>query len=407
MNSRHAHRELSLLLMFVPCLVVSIVVLLSLSLTAQSTEAASPHVDVMTLNSDISPASLQFLTRAIDTAEHDGARALVIQIDTPGGDINSMKSMTQLELASSVPIISYVSPIGGRAASAGAFLALAAHVAVMAPTTRIGASSPITSSGADIGSTLKAKIENDLVASITGIQNRYRRNADLAAKMVTDAKSYDSTTAIQQKIVDVGASNLSDLLNSAVQGRVVTLSSNHSVPLETAGVPIQTIDSSAVDVLYTFLLDPNVTFLLFIVAAIGIFLEISHPGAILPGVAGAISLLLFMLSVGSLAPNWVGLILMLLAFVLLVLDVKLPTHGVLTLGAVVSLIIGGLLLFNTGDSYGGPKMDPLIVYVMAGVIGIIGFTLVTFAVRARRHRQVTGVEGMVGASATALTPLQP
>jgi membrane-bound serine protease (ClpP class) len=360
----------------------------------------------MVLNSDINSASLRFLTRAIDTAEHDGAQALVVEIDTPGGDIDSMKTMTQAELASSVPVIAYVSPTGGRAASAGAFVTLAAQIAAMAPTTRIGASSPVTSTGGDIESTLKSKIENDLVASITGIQQRYGRNVDLAVAMVTQAKSYDDTTAIQQHLVDLGAANLNDLLVK-VQGKTVTLSSGRSVTLQTANDSVQMTNATAADTLYAFLLDPNVVFLLFIVAMIGLYLEISHPGVILPGVTGAIALLLFLFAVGSLSPNWAGLGLMVLAFVFLVLDVRLPTHGVLTLGAVISLIVGSLLFFNSGSPYGGPQVDPLVVYIMSGVIGLIGLTLVTFIVRAKRKAVASGTEAMIGAKATALTPLSP
>src|SRR5436309_6594252 len=154
MDSRQLYRKPLWLSLLFPCAIVFVAVLLSLSLSTRSAEAASPHVDVMVLNSDISPASLRFLTQAIDTAEHDGAQALVIEIDTPGGDIDSMKAMTQAELSSTIPVIAYVSPTGGRAASAGAFVMLAAQVAVMAPTTRIGASSPISSTGSNLDSTL-------------------------------------------------------------------------------------------------------------------------------------------------------------------------------------------------------------------------------------------------------------
>jgi membrane-bound serine protease (ClpP class) len=166
-------------------------------------------------------------------------------------------------------------------------------------------------------------------------------------------------------------------------------------------------NATAADTLYAFLLDPNVVFLLFIVAMIGLYLEISHPGAILPGVTGTIALLLFLFAVGSLSPNWAGLGLMVLAFVFLVLDVRLPTHGILTLGAVISLIVGSLLFFNSGSPYGGPQVDPLVVYIMSGVIGLIGLTLVTFIVRAKRKAVASGTEAMIGAKATALTPLSP
>src|SRR6266581_1708195 len=355
MFSHHTHYKSHALSLF-PLSIIVVLVLLALTLTAQSAAAASPHVDRMVLNGEINPASLRLLTKAVSTAENDGARVLVIEIDTPGGDLDSLKAMTQVELGSTVPIISYVSPTGGRAASAGAFVTLAAQVAAMAPTTRIGASSPVTNTGGDIGSTLKSKIENDLVASMTGIQERYHRNVPLATKMVTQAASYDDQTAESQHLVDYGATSLSDLLGK-VNGQTVTLQSGRTVTLQTAGVSVQTIEPSIVDTLYSFLLDPNVIFLLFIVAMIGIYLEISHPGVILPGVTGGIALVLFLLAVGSLSLNWAGLALMVLAFVLLVLDLRLPTHGVLTVGAIISLIFGALLFFNSGGPYSGPQVN--------------------------------------------------
>lgn len=375
--------------------------------SAQAVRAASPFVDVTTLKGEINAASLHSLQRAIESAERDGAQALVIQIDTPGGDIGSMQSMVQAELASSVPIIAYVSPQGGQAASAGAFVTLAAQVAAMAPTTRIGASSPVDGSGGDIGSTLKSKIENDLTKLITGIQLRYGRNVPLATAMVTDAKSYDDSAAINQHLVDLGATNLQTLLN-VVDGRSVALSSGQIVQLQTAGISQHQLEASPLDTLYGFLLDPNVVFLLFIVAMLGIYLEISHPGVILPGVAGAIALILFLFAVGSLAPNWAGLALMVLAFVLLVLDVRLPTHGVLTVGAVISLAAGAIIFFNSGSSpYDGERINVVLVYVISALVGLLGLTLVFFIVRAQNLRVNTGTEGMVGATVTALTPLLP
>src|SRR6266571_5673393 len=408
MNSRHTHRMTRGLPLLLAGIILTVVVSLSFTLTARTAVAASssPHVDVMTLNTDIGPASLHSLTSAIATAESDGAQALVIQVDTPGGDIASMKSMVEAELNSTVPIISYVSPTGAYAASAAAFVALAAPIAAMAPTTRIGASSPISSTGSNLDSTLKAKLEQDLSASMRGIQTRYHRSGvDFAIKMVTNAASYDDTQAVNGGIVDLKATSLSNLLNQ-VDGKQVELNSG-PVTLHTNGVSVQTIEPSLFDSLYGFLLDPNVIFLLFIIAMIGIYLEISHPGAILPGTAGGIALLLFLFAVGSLAPNWAGLALMVLAFVLLVLDVRLPTHGVLTVGAVISLVFGALLFFNSGGPYSGPQVNPLVVYSMAGLVGLIGFSLVTVIVRVQRRPVTTGVEAMIGAKVVALTPLLP
>src|SRR6266487_3847424 len=365
-NAMHSRQSSArhLYLLLLSALIVVVVSLFG-TLSARTASAASPHVDMMTLNSEINPASLSFLKKAIATAEGDGSQALVIEVNTPGGDLASLNSMTEAELSSTVPIITYVSPAGGFAASAGALVTLAAPVAAMAPTTRIGASSPIEGTGADIGSTLKAKLENDLVASLKGIQDRYGRNFPLAAAMVTKAASYDDVTAYNNHLIDYRASSLG------------------------------------------LLLDPNVIFLLFIIAMIGIYLEISHPGIILPGVAGGIAFVLFLFGVGSLTPNWAGFALMLLAFVLLVMDLRLPAHGVLTVGAIISLVFGALLFFNSGGPYNGPMVNPVVVYSMAAVIGLISFALITLVVRAQRRPVTTGTEGMIGTKAVALTPLLP
>jgi membrane-bound serine protease (ClpP class) len=409
MHAHHTLPDFRVIVRMLPSLSGIVVLFVALLCTSRGALAASSHVDVMVLNYDVGTVSARVLTRAIDTAQHDGAQALVVEIDTPGGDIDAMKTMTQAELASKVPIITYVSPTGGRAASAGAFVALAAPLVAMAPATRIGASSPVTGSGGDIGSTLKAKIENDLTASITSMQERYARNVPLAVAMVTQARSYDDVTALRQHLINIGGSNAANLttLLQTVNGRSVTLVNGQTVTLRTAGASIQTISATPIDNFYGFLIDPNIAFLLFVLAMIGIYLEVAHPGAILPGVTGSIALILFLFAAGSLAPDWAGLILMVLAFVLLVLDLRLPTHGVLTVGAVVSLIVGSLLFFNTGNPYGEPGINPWVVYAVAGFVGLLGLSLVTFVVRAQRLPASNGVEGMTGSKVIAITPLLP
>src|SRR5260370_31782439 len=214
MFPRHTRRKPSPLPLFPALLIAVVLILLSLAFRAGSAHAASvgAHVDVMTLDSDISPASLRYLTNTINTAESDGAAALVIEVNTPGGDLGSMESMKVAELNSTVPIISYVAPTGAWAASAGAFVALAAQVAVMAPGTTIGASTPVTSTGADIGSTNKSQIENVLSSDMTSIENRYRRQGvNAALKMITDSTAYTDQQAYQNNIIDLLAGSLNDL----------------------------------------------------------------------------------------------------------------------------------------------------------------------------------------------------
>ena len=392
-------------------LVLIALVLTTLTLvgTGQSASAVSgSSVDVTMLNSQIDASSQRFVTGAIASAEKDGSQALVIEVNTPGGAIDAMQAIITAELNSTVPIITYVSPSGAYAASAGALITLAAPLAAMAPSTTIGASSPVNSDGSNLASTEQAKVESVLVTDITNIQTRYKRNVDLATRMITNAASYGDQQAQTQGLVDIDASNLNDLLNQA-NGRVVTLASGQSVTLQTAGASVRDLNPGLVDNLYGLLTDPNIIFLLFIVAIIGIYVEISHPGLILPGVMGSISLLLFLFGAGSLAPNWAGLALMVLAFVLLVLDMRLPTHGALTIGAVVSLIVGALLFFNSGSGgpYQGEQVNPLVIIAMSILVGGLGLYIVTMVIRTRRARVSTGVEGMVGTTVTALTPLLP
>lgn len=405
-TDHHRTGAASSVLMLLPVALVSLaLVLLAFTVTARPALAASAHIDVMTLNTTIDPSSLNYLTGSISTAESDGAQALVVQINTPGGDLSSMESMKIAELNSKIPIITYVSPTGAMAASAGAFVTLAAQVAAMAPGTTIGASSPVTSSGGDIGSTEKTKIESVLVNDMTNIQQTYHRNIPLATEMVTQAASYTDQQALSNNIIDLRATNINDLL-AQLDNRTVQLVSGQ-VTLHTAGDTLVTLNESVSDSLYGLLIDPNVVFLLFVVAVIGIFVEIAHPGGILPGVAGAIALILFLFGAGSIAPNWAGLALMLLAFVLLVLDVKLTTHGVLTVGAVISLVVGALLFFNSGGSYQGPQVNTLLVYITGGGVGLLSLYIVSIIVRIRRQPVRTGIEGMVGAKAIAVTVLNP
>jgi membrane-bound serine protease (ClpP class) len=386
--------------------------LLALAGTGRSASAAQlatgSTVDVTALNSAIDASSQRFITGAIKSAESDGAQALVIEINTPGGAIDSMQAIMSAELNSTVPIITYVSPAGTYAASAGALVTLAAPLAAMAPSTTIGASSPVNSDGSNLATTEQSKVESVLVTDITNIQTRYQRNVALAVRMITNAASYGDQQAQAQGLVNIDASSVSDLLNQA-NGRVVTLANGQSVTLQTAGASVRDLNPGLVDNLYSLLTDPNIIFLLFIVAIIGIYVEISHPGLILPGVMGSISLLLFLFGAGSLAPNWAGLALMALALVLLILDMRLPTHGVLTIGAVISLVVGALLFFNSGSGgpYQGEQVNPLVIIAMSALVGGLGFYVVTIVVRTRRARVSTGPEGMSGTIVTALTPLLP
>jgi membrane-bound serine protease (ClpP class) len=381
---------------------------------APRASAAGAHVDVMTLAADISPSSLRFLNSAVDTAQGDGAQALIIQLDTPGGDLDSMKSMVQKELAATVPIVVYVSPQGGRAASAGLFVTLGANIAAMAPNTRIGASSPENSDGSTPPEPLDTKLKNDLKAQVDDLCQRHlnpKGCIPLAEQAISIAASYPVEAAVQGGLVDLEANTLADLLNNptprGLDGWQVKLGSGKTVTLHTAGVPQQTIQEGFADSALGFLLDPNIAFILLILAGIGIYLEISHPGAIVPGVVGSIALVLFLLTAGSLSVNFAGLLLVGIGFVLLILDVRLPSHGVLTVGALIALVLGSLLFFNDTGNVGAPTLSPWVLGAMIAVVAAIAGMVLLGVIRSRRLPVTTGVEGMIGKVATVTIPLAP
>jgi membrane-bound serine protease (ClpP class) len=368
--------------------------------------AAAPHVDTLTFNADVDPASARFVTGAISTARDDGAALLIIEMDTPGGDLESMKTIGQAILASKAPVAVYVTPAGGRAASAGALIAYTAPIIAMAPGTRIGAASPIDSAGNNLPSTLDTKVKNDLLAMVRSAQGAYHRSVDPAEKTVTDAASFTDAEALANGMVNLRASSRADLLGQ-LDGKTITLFDGTSVTLQTAGLPVTVLTPTIADTLQAFFFDPTVLFLLFIVAAVCIYLELAHPGAIVPGTIGAIALLLFLLGAGSLNPNWTGLALMLLAIVLLAVDVRVPTHGVLSAGALISLALGSFIFFDTGANSSGQTLSPVIIGGVVIGVGLIALFVLQYAIRSQRWPIRTGSAGLVGQQATVLTPLAP
>jgi membrane-bound serine protease (ClpP class) len=376
------------------------------SLRSPTAHANGPHVDIVTIDGEVDPTSTHYLTDAIDQAREDGASAIVLKLDTPGGDLDSMKTDVEKELASSTPILAWVGPQAAQAASAGTFLALAAPIVAMAPNTRIGAASPVTGSGDNLPSALDAKVKHDLTSLISSLQNTYHRNAAPAEAAVNEAESFNDTEALANGMVNLQSSSVDDLL-AQVDGRDVTLSNGQTITLRTAGAAQMEIEPTLANRVQGFLADPTVLFLLFILAAACIYIELSHPGAIVPGVIGALALILFLFSAGSIQPNWAGLALMLLAIVLLAIDVRAPTHGFLTAAALISLVIGALIFFDTGSNPEGQGLNPWALVGAVAALGAISITILSFAVRAQRRAVTTGVEGLIGKTATVIVALTP
>jgi membrane-bound serine protease (ClpP class) len=377
-----------------------------LLLGAPAAHAKGAHVDVVAFDQEVNPGAARFLTSAMQTAHDDGAALLIVEMDTPGGDLESMKAISQAMLASPVPIAVYVTPAGGRAASAGALIAYSAPIIAMAPGTRIGAASPVDGSGENLPSTLDTKVKNDLLAMVRSVQSAYHRAVSPAEQTVTDAASFTDQEALANGMINLRASSRDDLLRQ-LDGTTVTLFHGQSVTLATANLPATVLQPTFADQVIGVFLDPTVLFLLFIVAAICIYLELAHPGAIVPGTIGGIALLLFLLGAGSLNPNWAGLALMLLAVVLLAIDVRVPTHGVLTVGALISLALGSFIFFDTGVSGGEQPLSPIIIGGLVVGVGLVALIVLQYAIRSQRWPVRTGSAGLVGQQATALTPLAP
>ena len=373
---------------------------------APAAHADTPHIDVFAFQRSVDPAGARAVSDAITTAEQDGATLLVITIDTPGGDLNSMESIVSAELAATVPIATYVSPQAAQAASAGSFVALAAPIAAMAPSTRIGAASPVDAAGNDLPATLKSKVEQDLEALMRSIQTDYHRSVAPAEAMIANATAYTDSEALSQGIISLQAASLSALL-SQLDGYSGAYANSVSFTVRSAGLPIQTLQPSLANDVETVLFDPNALFVLFVIAAICIYLEIAHPGAIVPGVVGAITLVIFLIGAIGISPNWGGLALMILAILLLGVDTRAPTHGVLTVGALISLVAGAVIFFDTGSNPGAAGVNLWVVVGVALGVGLVALLVLRYSIGAQLRRVTTGKESYIGETVTVIEPLAP
>lgn len=377
------------------------------SLAAQ---LAAPQINVITVKGVINPIVSGYVARGIHTAESDGAAALVVRMDTPGGLDTSMREIIQKILESKVPVIVYIWPQGGRAASAGVFISYASHVAAMSPNTNIGAAHPVAMGGSptDVAqqqtdATMTEKVTNDAVAYIKGIATERGRNAEWAEKAVRESVSVTAAEAKKLGVVESVASDLPDLL-SQLDGREVRLLGG-TVTLRTEGAVIRQMDMGPIEQFLLTISDPNIAFLLLSLAVTALLIEFSNPGTILPGVIGGISLFLALFSLGMLPVNYAAVGLIFLAFILFILEVKIASFGLLTVGGVVSMALGALLLVNSAS----PELQvsrPLIAAVVLGTAAAFYFVIRAVR-RAHIRRPTTGREGLLGHTAVSRSDLGP
>ncbi len=359
------------------------------------------QVDVLTAKGAITPIVAGYIQRGIETAEEDGAICLIIELDTPGGSVQVTEQIVQSMKASAVPIVAYVHPQGGKAASAGTFLTLAAHAAAMAPNTRIGAAHPVTM-GEEMSEAVEAKAVNDTVALIRGLaEPRGPGAVAWAEEAVRQSSSITEDEALELGVIDLVAPHLDTLLE-ALDGQKVVVG-QAEVILHTSGARVNRIPMNAIEGFLHVITDPNIAFILMTLGLNGIIFELSQPGGYLAGIVGAICLVLALFSFGVLSVNWAGLIFVALGFVLFIADVKAPTHGILTTGGVISFILGSMILFNTPFA---PVSRGLVVGV--GLTTGVFFAFVIAKVfGAHQRRPTTGREGLVGQVAVARSDLDP
>ncbi|MGD9142646.1 MAG: nodulation protein NfeD [Dehalococcoidia bacterium] len=387
-------------------LLLGVLVLLALSFAA-SVSAQGQSVDVLTIKGTINPVLIDYVERGIEEAETRNSEALIIQLDTPGGLDTAMRDIIQLMVNSRVPVVIFVAPSGARAASAGVFITMAAHVAVMAPNTAIGAAHPVSigeEGEQQVSETMEEKIVNDAVAYIRSLAEGQGRNVEWAEKAVRESASITEREALDLNVIDMIAPDLETLVDqldgwqvTMLNGEVRTINTQEAIVND---VPMTTIESF----LYA-IADPNIAYLLLSIATLGIMAEIFNPGLIFPGVVGGISLLLAFYSLGMLPVNYAGILFIVLAVGLFIGEVLTTTFGIFTAGGVVSLVIGSLILFQGAAPVF--RIDPwLIATVTIVVAGVMAFILHR-AISAHRKQAKTGREELIGKTAVVKAALKP
>src|SRR4051812_22755953 len=357
----------------------------------------------LNINDTIHPITDEFIGRAIEQAQREHDDAVIIELTTPGGLLDSTRSIVEKIMTSRVPVIVYVAPAGSRAASAGFFILESADIAAMAPGTNTGAAHPVLL-GQKVDEIMKAKMENDAAAFMRTIAAKRGRNVTVAESAVRESKSFTEQEALSQKLIDVIAPNEQSLLR-AIEGRTFKRYDGTNITLHVANAHVNVFEMSLKQRLLSCLMDPNIAFLLLVLGGLALFAEFNHPGAVVPGVVGVISIVLALFALNFLPTRFASLALLLVAFALFALEAKFASHGVLAIGGIVSMIIGGLFLVD------GPiprmRVNIITAVAVSVPIGAIAVFLTTLVLKARRGTVVTGKEGMVGQIGIARTPLGP
>jgi membrane-bound serine protease (ClpP class) len=370
---------------------------------AQTPESSSPHVDLIVIDGSINPAVDDFIRESIARAKANRARALIIQLDTPGGLLSSTRTIVKEILGAPVPIMVYVAPSGSGAGSAGVFITMSAHIAAMAPGTNIGAAHPVAGGGQEIKGVMGEKIENFTASFSETIARQRGRNAEWAIQAVRKSVSITEKEALKLNVIDIVARDIDDLLRQA-EGRKVDLDGRpHTLSVKDAKVIRHEMNLK--QRIINIIADPNIAYLLLMAGILGLYMEFSHPGVIFPGVAGAICLILALISLQVLPFNYAGLVLIMLGVALLIGEAFIPSFGVLGIGGVISLALGSFLLFDTQNS--GVGVDRSIIFATVATLSSFVLAISYLVYRSQRSRPTLGLEGMLGEIGDVRAKLNP
>ena len=368
------------------------------------TAAASLSSQVVAVNLDgvVHPITAEIISHAIEQAKQENAALLLVRLNTPGGLLEATRTTTEKMVASPIPVVTYVTPSGGRAASAGFFLLMAGDVAAMAPGTNTGAATPILI-GQEMDPVLRRKAENDAAAALRSLVQKRGRNSDLAEKAVLEAKAFTEKEALDQHLIEFIAPNEAALLDK-LNGREVTRLDGRVQKIQLASRTITSYKLTAKERIVSSLSDPNLAFVLLIIGALGIYVEFSAPGLILPGVAGGILVLLSLSALAILPIHWGGASLLILALVLFILEAKVTSHGILATGGAVAMMLGAVLLVDAPPEM---RIQWPVALAVTLPFSLITVFLVTLVLRAKAGKVITGSSSMVGRTGLASTALSP
>ena len=383
-------------------LLAGIALLLIAPLAAQT---GTPQVRILEIEGTITPVMAQYIERGISSAENANANAIVLEIDTPGGLSSAMDDIDRAILESEVPVIAYVSPRTARAASAGVFITYAAHIAVMAPGTSIGSASPVNIDGSDVGDTMTNKVTNDAVSNIRNLAELRGRNAEWAESAVRDAANITADEALDLGVINLIAPDLPTLL-AEVNGMRVVMGTGETIALSTTGAETSTTSMNIIERLLQLISDPTIAFLLMSLGALGIFLELGNPGALVPGIVGVISIVLGLYALGTLPVNWTGVALILIAFGLFFIDIFISSFGLLLVAGLTCFILGAYLLIDT-SAPGYEGVSRPVIWTSAGLILVCAMLIGTAVLRVMRKKPSSGKASLIGDIGEVRQALEP